>query len=91
MSYRLIDPDAKLDYAMDWSDWLAEGDAISTHQWSITPQSGSPTQPTLTNDTQATVTVQGFEAGKVYVLTDKITTTAGLIDERSITLRAGER
>lgn len=89
MSYQLADPDSVLDWQFDWSSWLASGDSISTHQWSIAPASGSPSGPTLTNDTSATVTVSGLELGKVYRLVDHITTVAGLEADRTIVLRCG--
>jgi hypothetical protein len=92
MAYLLADPDSKLTYAFDWSDWLADGDAISTHLWSIAPSNGdSPETPTLTNSTSATVTVEGFELGRVYRLTDHVTTDAGLEDDRSLLIRCDQR
>lgn len=92
MAYRLVDPESVVDWQFDWSDWLADGDSILTHQWSITPLHGtSPETPTLTNETQASVTGAGLQAGKIYHLTDHITTAAGLEADRSIILRCDHR
>lgn len=92
MSYFLVDPQSVLTWSHDWSDFLdyaSPADEIASRQWTITPDNdaSSPTTPNLTNATQEIVTAQGFVAGKVYHLTEHITTTAGLQDERSIILR----
>lgn len=92
MAFVLIDPQSVLDYEFDWSDWLGEGDSISTHAWSISPANeGTPSQPVLTSETQSAVKVSACEVGKVYRLTDHITTTSGLEADRSVILRCEER
>jgi len=35
MTRFLKDPDAVLDYGFDWSDWLADGETISTSTWTV--------------------------------------------------------
>lgn len=95
MSYILVDPDSALTWEHDWSDWLdsvSPADTIASQQWSIEPLDGtSPETPTLTNDDTAIVTVSGMQAGKVYRLTERITTAGGLTDDRTIVLRCEER
>ena len=92
MTYRLMDPSSVLDWQHDWSSFLAEGDSISSRQWSISPLNGTtPETPTLANDTTATVTVSGLEAGKVYRLVEHIVTANGIEAERSIVLRGEDR
>lgn len=87
---KLIDPDETLDYTVDWSDWLASGDTISTASWSV-----SPTGPTLSGDTSTTTTASTFIAGctraVVYQLTNRIVTAAARTAERSVTLRCEHR
>jgi hypothetical protein len=61
MSHVLQDPDAKLNYSFDWADWLADGDTIVSHQWTI-----DPAGPTLTGETTDTVFVEGLEWGQIY-------------------------
>ena len=86
----LQDPTDKLDYQHDWSDFLASGDSISTRLWSIDPDDGgSPSL--LSNVTSAAVFVEGLQAGIVYRLSEKITTANGVVAERSITIRCGEK
>ncbi len=93
MSYRLIDPDEKLDFTLGFSSWLDSGVVITgTPTWSI-----SPTGPTLDDQvnttTTATIFVSGATLGVVYLLSCKITTdaTTAQTSERSITLRCETR
>lgn len=82
------DPDAILDYAINWETWL-DGDTISASAWSaaadITIDSDSHT------DTVATVWLSGGTAGNTYTVTNHITTAGGREDERSIRIRVLER
>ena len=86
----IIDPDAKLDYGFDWSDWLATGDTLSTSTWAITP-----TGPTLSDDsndtTETVVWVTGCTSGVTYTLTNSVVDNDGREDDRSITLVCAER
>ncbi len=93
MAYRLIDPDEKLDFTVDWSDWLDSGVIISgTPTWAI-----SPTGPTLsdqvTTTTNSTIFVSLATLGVTYLLSCKIVTDAATAQtaERTITLRCEQR
>ena len=83
------DPDAVLDWVWDWNEWLDEGETISTSTFiasvGITMDSTSNTTKT------ATVWLSGGTAGQVYQVTNRIVTSAGRTDDRSITIRATER
>lgn len=91
MTLRLIDPNEKLDYGFDWTTdgWIAS-DTISTSTWSV-----SPTGPTLSGAASTTTTtsvfITGCTHGLIYSLTNQITTAAGRIGERTITLRCIEQ
>jgi hypothetical protein len=80
------DPNARLDYTIDWSAWLApNGDTISnavvaSSTTGITPQS------TTWTTTQTTTWVTGGTAGTSYNITVRITTTGGRQDDRTITI-----
>lgn len=87
MTYKLQDPGDTLTWTHDWTEFLAGGDSISARLWSIDPDA-SPSH--LSNGTTAIVTVAGLQAGQVYLLTEKITTAAGVVAERSLTLRCEE-
>jgi len=76
------DPDAMLDYGIDWTNWLAPGDSISNSTW-IVPTGMTELNSAVTAGT-AVIFLAGGVAGEVYVVTNRITTTAGRIDDRSI-------
>ncbi len=93
MSYRLIDPDEKLDFTVDWSDWLDSGVVISgSPTWAI-----SPTGPTLSDQvgttTASTIFVSLATLGVTYLLSCKMVTDAATPQtaERTITLRCEQR
>lgn len=82
------DPASTLDYAQDWSDWLATGDTIASSTWDVSTLSAVTDAKTLTS---ATVWVSGGEAGKVYQLRNTIVTQAGLTAERTLHLVVEDR
>lgn len=82
------DPDATLDYIVDWSDWLST-DTISTSTWTV-PTGVTKVTDTKT-DTSATIWVSGGTAGTNYALANKIVTAAGRTEEKSITLRVRQQ
>ncbi len=93
MAYRLIDPDDKLDFSEDFSDWLDAGVLISgVPTWTI-----FPTGPTLGDQvdttTKSTIFVSGATLGVVYLLSCKIVTDAATpqTSERTIALRCEQR
>ena len=83
------DPDATLDYLIDWSDWL-DDDTISTSTWTvadgITQEAGATKTATTT-----TVWISGGTAGMSYAVTNHIVTTAGREDDRTFVVRVRER
>lgn len=84
------DPQARLDYAFDWSDWLEVAETISSY--TVTVASGDVTK---VSDQQAsgivTVWLTGGTAGTQARVTCHITTSANRQDDRSITLDIRER
>lgn len=89
------DPNAILDYNVDWGSgaapgpWLASGETISTSSWTI-PSDLTLVTATKT-DNQATAWISGGTAGVVYRITNRIVTSATRQDDRSITLVCKER
>lgn len=80
----LHDPDAHLDYGIDWSAWLATGETIDDSTWIVPePLIGDDASHT---DELTVVWISGGSAGQRYQVTNRITTTEGRIDDRSITL-----
>lgn len=91
MSVLIKDPDASLDYGVDWSGYLEAGEAITLASWSVAPAGDVTLAGEATGGTVATVQLAGGVRGRVYRLTNRITTTAGRTDERSITIRMEQR
>jgi hypothetical protein len=82
------DPDAILDYQVDWSDWLVT-DTISTSVWTvptgITAGNGINGAPAPSNTTTtATIWLLGGTANKAYMVTNRITTAAGRTNDYSL-------
>jgi hypothetical protein len=85
---RLQDPAETLDHTLDWSDWLATGDTIQASTWAISPTGPDiSSTPDAFTTTTATVWLAGVAFGQLYTLANKVTTAAGRIGERSITVR----
>ena len=89
MSTFIKDPDANLDYKVDWSSWLPDGDTIASAQW-IVPDELTAGQQT-NDDTSATVWLSGGTARQRVQVTCRITTTQGRVDDRSFTLIVRDR
>ena len=76
------DPGADKDYGFDWSDFLGS-DTVFTSTWVV-----SPAGPTLHSDTHdatgTAVWIKDVVVGERYVVTNKIVSTGGLKDEKSL-------
>jgi hypothetical protein len=96
MPYFLADPQSKLSWSHDWSEWLESGsagsptDTIVSREWRIERPSGGSPQPTLIGALTDTVFVEGLEAGIIYWLTEHIVTAAGVEDERTVVIRCDQ-
>jgi len=82
------DPQATLDYTIDWSVWLGT-DTIATSTWIF--DAGITQVSASLSGAQATVWVSGGSVGILYSVTNRITTAAGRTDERSILIRVADR
>ena len=85
----LKDPSAVLDYAFDWTEWLATGETITDH--TITADTGITVDSSTEDDGIVTVWLSGGTAGINYKVACLITTSAGRTDERTIWIKAVER
>lgn len=78
-------PNDKLDYPMDWVDWL-NGDTVGSSLWTVSPAgltiSSSPAPSTFPSYT--VVWLEGGTNGQTYIVSNKITTTAGRVKTRSV-------
>lgn len=83
------DPSSVLDYALDWSEWLATNEAISGSTW--TPSAGIFVNSDSSTGSVTTVWLSGGTAGLPYTVVNHITTNQGRQDERTITIRVRDR
>jgi hypothetical protein len=82
------DPDATLDYTIDWSLWLGT-DTISTAVWTV-PTGITKTAESHTT-TLTTIWLSGGTVDAEYQVTCRITTAGGRIDDRTITIDVHQR
>jgi hypothetical protein len=83
------DPDAKLDYTIDWERWLGD-DVIFDSTWAVDIDS------LILYDDDATTTttviwVQGGVAGTDYRVTNHIVTAAGREQDQTFVIRCWQR
>ena len=84
------DPDAVLDYSVDWFLWLA-GDQISSSEWIL--ELGATIQKitdTFTNS-RTVVWLGGGDKGITYLATNRIVTVGGRTDDRTISVKVEDR
>ena len=101
----LKDPSAVLDYAFDWTGWLAAGETITSH--TVTVPTGLTLDSSMVSDfviaaevpeDEVTIPnslviawISGGTAGTTYRVECLITTSAGRTDERSLWITVQER
>ena len=93
MTFLLKDPDAALDYGVDWgADYLTQ-DSLAESQWSVTPDELDGVAVTASHFdlTTATVEVAAGRPGHVYRLTNHVVMASGREDSRSIMVRVDKR
>ena len=87
----LKDPNSKIDYGFDWTSWLdtTNGESISTSTWVL------ETGLTYVSDTITgyitTVMLQGGDVDFTYMVTNRILTSAGRIEDRSMYVQVREK
>lgn len=85
------DPDATLDYGIDWTNWLETGDSIASSAWEV------PTGLTLTSQSNTNnktlVWLSGGTVGTTYTVRNRITTasTPPRVEDRSILIQVINR
>lgn len=84
----LKDPNAVLDYQVDWTDWLGS-DTITTSTWTV--PAGIINDSDSKTTTTTTIWLSGGTAGTSYSLVNHIVTTAGREDDRTIIIQLIER
>ena len=93
MTLLLKDPEATLDYSVDWGAEYLSGDALTESEWSVIPDEtgGVSVDSSRFDLLVATVQVTGGISGRLYRLTNHVVTAEGREDSRSIMLRVEKR
>lgn len=80
------DPDATLDYGVDWGPFLAttDGDTIVTAEWQ--PVVGLTVNDQSVTDGVHKALISGGTLGEIYTVTSRITTLDGRIEDESFRL-----
>lgn len=82
------DPNARLDFGIRWTEWLA-GDAIQSATWTV-PTGLTKAAESHSTDT-AYVWLEGGTTGSSYPVMCRIETVGGRIDDRTIQIIVKER
>lgn len=69
-------PASKLDYTIDWSEWLPDGDSVIDSEWDI-PEGLSVINQLLLDGSRCVVWLEGGRPDHNYLLTNTIVTQAG--------------
>ncbi len=83
------DPNALLDYTLDWTAWLDTGETIDTSEWFV--DAGLTVGATSSADGLNTVWLSGGTDGVTYRVTNRISSSDNRVDERSFYVRIGQR
>jgi len=85
------DPNATLDYQIDWANWLASGESIVSAVWTVT---GATLVTSVATATTATAWLSGGTVGTGISATCRITTDStpvARVDDRTLLLNVVER
>jgi hypothetical protein len=91
------DPSAVLTYNMLWTEWIPEGDAISSVSYVLQVRANDPSplvKVSQSFDANAKITsvkLSGGQVGKVYTVTATLVTSDGLTDRRSFRVKVENR
>jgi len=93
MTLLLKDPDAVLDYSVDWGAEYLGGDQLATSEWSVDPveTGGVTVEDSAFDASTSTVKAGGGLPGRIYRLINHVVLGSGRIDTRSIVLRVEKR
>lgn len=89
MKQFIKDPDALLDYQMDWTSWLDDTDIIIASSW-VTDSADLVVEDDSFTDTATTVWLSGGVVRGKYRVTNSIVTDDGRRDDRSFIIKCTE-
>jgi len=89
------DTEATLTYSLDWTDWLTNGETISSSLFTVETISGDGDPLTKVSqsstDYVTTVKISGGTAGKIYKVYNTVTTSGSLTERRYFRVRVETR
>ena len=93
MTLLLKDPEAALDYAVDWGAEYLGSDKLTESAWDVAPVEDNGVIVVGHDFDQliATVKACGGVPGRIYRLTNRVVLMSGMTDSRSIMLRVEKR
>lgn len=89
----LKDPDAVLDYRVDWTAAAGAGTSLLVSDWAVAPTEagGVSVVSAALDGLIANVRLGGGVPGHLYVVGNRVTLADGSVDERSLTIRVENR
>ena len=92
MSFYLKDPEARVDYAIDWGLYL-DGQTVVDSGWTVAPdeEGGVAIEEDSFALDQTAVRLSGGMAGHSYQVSNQVTLSDGSADARSLIVRVEER
>jgi hypothetical protein len=93
MTLLLKDPDAVLDYSVDWGAEYLLGDLIADSDWTVDPDEPDGVAIVGNDFDAATAIVKaaGGVPGRLYRLVNHVLLQSGRVDSRSVVLRVEKR
>lgn len=91
------DPEARLVYAMDWSEWLSQGQTITAVDYTHNSRANDADPIVIHSEgitdagTKTYAEISGGSENKTYVITAQITTDDGAVDRRSFKILIQKR
>ena len=85
------DPEAVLDYTIDWTDWLIDSDTIIASTWTVPAGITKNSDAISENGLLTIIWLSNGIAGTNYSLVNHIITTEGRQDDRTIIIRIREK
>ena len=82
------DPDAVLDYTINWEEWL-DGDTISSSSWAV--PTGLTEDSESNGDSTATIWLSSGTVGKTYEIVNSITTAAARQEDKTLVIICKEK
>lgn len=82
-------PESKLDFVVDWSSWLSEGETISNTE--VTVESGLTMETLTESNGKVSIWLSGGTLGERYKVKCKITTTENRVEIRTFIVEIVER